>query len=40
LFLDHGTTSEEREFGKSVYDKTEILAGELFEKYYKEEQNK
>lgn len=40
LFLDHGTTSEEREFGKSVYDKTEILAGKLFEKYYKEEQNK
>ena len=39
LFLDHGTTREERDFGKSVYDRTEIKAGELFEKFYKE-QNK
>ena len=39
LFLDHGTTQEERDFGRSIFDRTEIKAGELFEKFYKE-QNK
>jgi hypothetical protein len=40
LFLDHGTTQEERDFGRSIFDRTEIKAGELFEKFYEEEQNK
>jgi hypothetical protein len=35
-----GEQQEERDFGRSVYDRTEIKAGELFEKYYEEEQNK
>ena len=39
LFLDHGTTTEERLFGSLVHEKAEDLAGRAFEKFYGEEKN-
>ena len=39
LFLDHGTTRDERSFGIMLFEKTEDLAGRAFEKFYKEEKN-
>jgi hypothetical protein len=37
LFQDHGTTTEERFFGHTIFEKTQDLAGRAFEKFYGEE---
>jgi len=37
LFQDHGTTTEERFFGHTIFEKTEAMAAKAFEKFYGEE---
>ena len=37
LFQDHGTTTEERFFGHTIFEKTEAMAEKAFEKFYGEE---
>ena len=37
LFQDHGTTTEERFFGLTIFEKTEAMAAKAFEKFYGEE---
>ena len=37
LFQDHGTTTEERFFGHTIFEKTEAMAEKVFEKFYEEE---